>query len=226
MTTVLITGANKGIGFETARQLTALGHTVWIGARDAQRGQAAAVTIGAKWVQLDVTDDESIAAAMATIAAAGGLDVLVNNAGVPPHAPFGDDWFDVFNTNTLGVVRVTQAALPLLRQSSNPGVVNLASSLGSFGVVTNPAKMQSTFASGIYGTSKAAVSMLTLQYSMAEPTVKFNAVEPGYTNTDFNAAMLGGRSVTESARGVVERVLLPVGGPTGTLVENGEPIPW
>lgn len=225
MTTVLITGANKGIGFETARQLTELGHTVWIGARDAERGKTAAAAIGAKWVQLDVTNDDSIAAAMGDISE-GGLDVLVNNAGIPPHEPFGDDWFDVFNTNTLGVLRVTRAALPLLRESTNPGVVNLAASLGSFGIVTDPEKMQSTFASGIYGTSKAAVAMLTLQYSMAEPTIKFNAVEPGYTNTDFNAAMPGGRSVAESARGVVERVLLGTDGPTGTLVEDGDTIPW
>ncbi|MFD5320189.1 SDR family NAD(P)-dependent oxidoreductase [Streptomyces sp. NPDC127098] len=225
MTIVLITGADKGIGFETARRLTDLVHPVWIGARDAQRGQDAADVIGVKWVQIDVTADHSIAAAMATIEAAGGPDVLVDNAVIPPHEPLGDDWFDVFNTHTRGVVR-TQAALPLPRNSDNPGVVNPASSLGSFGVVTKPDKTQSQFASGIYGTSKVAVAMLSLRYSMAERTIKFNAVEPGYTNTDSKAAMPGGHPVTDSARGAVERVLLPAEGPTGTLVEDGEILPW
>jgi NAD(P)-dependent dehydrogenase (short-subunit alcohol dehydrogenase family) len=143
MTVTLITGANKGLGFETARQLIGQGHTVYIGARSAERGEAAASKLGARFVQLDVTDDASAAAA------------------------------------------VTQAALPLLRKSDNPVVVNVSSALGSFWAVTNPERRQFHFPSIIYGASKAAVSMLTVQYAKALPDIKFNAVEPGFTATDL-----------------------------------------
>ena len=137
MTVTLITGANKGIGFETARQLLALGHTVYIGARDTERGEKAAAELGARFVQLDVTDDASVSAALATIdAAEGRLDVLVNNAGILGAGPVdGPTALRVFDTNAVGIVRVTEAALPLLRKSSNPVVVTLSSSMGSFWAV-------------------------------------------------------------------------------------------
>ena len=138
MTTTLVTGANTGLGKETARQLIAAGCTVYLGARDEERGRAAAEEIGARFVQLDVTDDSSVAAAIAAIDAGGGLDVLVNNAGIARRTgPGGGEALDgpsaleVFDTNAVGIIRVTQAALPLLRQSSNPVVVNVSSALGS-----------------------------------------------------------------------------------------------
>ena len=125
MTVTLITGANKGIGFETARQLLELGHVVYIGARDAERGEKAAAGLGARFVQLDVTNDASVSSALASIdAAEGRLDVLVHNRA--------------FDTNAVGIVRVTQAALPLLRKSANAHVVTISSSAGSFWAVTNP----------------------------------------------------------------------------------------
>jgi NAD(P)-dependent dehydrogenase (short-subunit alcohol dehydrogenase family) len=132
MTTTLITGANKGLGKETARQLAAAGHTVYVGARDEARGRAAADELGARFVQLDVTDDASVAAAFAQIAAGGGLDVLVNNAGIGMLALNGPDALRVFDTNAVGIIRVTEAALPLLKKSENPIVVNISSALGSF----------------------------------------------------------------------------------------------
>src|SRR5918997_3536884 len=140
MTVTLITGANKGIGFETARQLLALGHTVYLGARDPERGEKAAAELGARSVQLDVTDDASVNAALATLEAAEGrLDVLINNAGILGAGPVdGPTALRVFDTNAVGIVRVTEAALPLLRRSSNPTVVNLSSSMGSFWAVNNP----------------------------------------------------------------------------------------
>ena len=148
MTTTLITGANKGLGFETARQLIAAGHTVYVGSRDAGRGHRAAGRLGARMVLIDVTDDASVAAAAKTIEADGGLDVLVNNAGiemrtegnvVPGAAETTADLMrSLFETNVFGVVRVTHAFLPLLRRSAAPVVVNVSSGLASMTRVTPP----------------------------------------------------------------------------------------
>ena len=193
MTTILITGANKGLGKETARQLVAAGHTVYVGARDEARGREAADELGARFVQLDVTDDASVAAAFAQIEADGGLDVLVNNAGIGMLALNGPDALRVFDTNAVGIIRVTEAALPLLKKSENPVVVNISSALGSFWANHEPSRPASQVSAIVYGASKAAVSMLTVQYARAVPEVKFNAVEPGYTATE-----LGG--VTELRR--------------------------
>ena len=197
MTTTLITGANKGLGKETARQLAAAGHTVFAGARDEARGREAADEVGARFVQLDVTDDASVAAAFAQIDAGGGLDVLVNNAGIGMLALNGPDALRVFDTNAVGIIRVTEAALPLLRRSENPVVVNISSALGSFWANHEPSRPASQVSAIVYGASKAAVSMLTVQYARAVPEVKFNAVEPGYTATELggvkNAARPAGR---------------------------------
>ncbi|MEV0936832.1 SDR family NAD(P)-dependent oxidoreductase [Streptomyces phaeochromogenes] len=225
MTVTLITGANKGIGFETARQLLELGHVVYIGARDVERGEKAAATLGAQFVQLDVTDDASVSSALATIdAAEGRLDVLVNNAGIlGSEAINGPEAVRVFDTNTVGVVRVTEAALPLLRKSSNPTVVNVSSSLGSFWAVNNPDRPEFNVPLALYSASKSAATMLTVQYAKSQPGIKFNALEPGTTATDMTAALGIGRPVEESARTVVRLATLDADGPTGTLQdENGE----
>lgn len=144
MTITLITGANKGLGYETARQLIESGQTVYIGARSVERGEKAAAELGARFVQLDVTDDASAAAAMSVISDRDGhLDVLVNNAGIGGgQVVNGPAALTVFDTNAIGVIRVTQAALPLLRKSANPVVVNVSSALGSFWAVTNPGRRQ------------------------------------------------------------------------------------
>ncbi|MER1996707.1 MAG: SDR family NAD(P)-dependent oxidoreductase [Arthrobacter sp.] len=229
MTVTLITGANRGIGFETARQLLALGHTVWIGARDAERGEKAAAELGARFVQLDVTDDASVAQALETIGRAeGALDVLVNNAGImAAGVPDGPSALRSFDTNAVGIVRVTEAALPWLQRSANPVVVNITSSMGSFWAVTNPDRAESTITSGaLYAASKSAATMLTVQYAKAHPDVKFNALEPGYTATDMTAQMEGGRPVEESARAVVRLATLDVDGPTGTFTDESGVLPW
>ncbi|MEW1840047.1 SDR family NAD(P)-dependent oxidoreductase [Nonomuraea angiospora] len=228
MTITLITGANKGIGFETAKQLLELGHVVYIGARDVERGEKAAAALGARFVQLDVTDDASVSSALATIdAAEGRLDVLVHNAGI-----LGDGAIDgptalrVFDTNAVGIVRVTEAALPLLRRSSNPNVVTVSSSAGSFWAVNNPDRPEFHLPLALYSASKSAATMLTVQYAKAHPGIKFNAIEPGTTATDMTAAFGIGRSPEESARTVVRLATLDADGPTGTLQDESGELRW
>jgi NAD(P)-dependent dehydrogenase (short-subunit alcohol dehydrogenase family) len=226
MTVTLITGANKGLGRETARRLIKEGHTVYIGARSAERGEAAAAELGGWFVQLDVTDDASVADALGLInEREGRLDVLVNNAGAALPALNGPDALTVFDTNVVGIVRVTQAALPLLRKSANPVVVNISSALGSFWAVTNPEQPASRVPAIVYGASKAAVSMLTLQYAHAVPEVKFNAVDPGSTATDLTAGR-GGRPVEQSAEVIVRMATIGPNGPTGTFQWDAGELPW
>ncbi|NYH51439.1 NAD(P)-dependent dehydrogenase (short-subunit alcohol dehydrogenase family) [Nocardiopsis arvandica] len=228
MTITLITGANRGIGFETARQLLELGHVVYIGARDTERGEKAAAEIGARFVRLDVTDDASVKEALAAIGAAEGrLDVLVNNAGILAAGDIdGPSALRSFDTNAVGIVRVTEAALPLLRKSANPTVVTLSSSAGSFWAVTNPERPEFHLPLALYSASKAAATMLTVQYAKSQPGIKFNALEPGTTATDMTAAFGIGRPPEESARTVVRLATLDADGPTGTFQdENGE-LPW
>ena len=228
MTVTLITGANKGIGFETARQLLERGHTVYIGARDVERGEKAAAELGAQFVQLDVTDDASARDALAAIEAAEGrLDVLVNNAGVLGAGPVdGPTALRVFDTNAVGIVRVTEGALPLLRRSSNPVVVTLSSSMGSFWAVTNPDRPEFSLPLALYAASKSAATMLTVQYAKSEPSIRFNAVEPGTTATDMTAAFGIGRPVAESARTVVRLATIRPDGPTGTFTDELGVLGW
>ncbi|MDY7088059.1 MAG: SDR family NAD(P)-dependent oxidoreductase [Actinomycetota bacterium] len=228
MTVTLITGANKGIGFETAKQLQELGHTVYVGARDTVRGEKAAAELGARFVQLDVTDDDSVRAALTTIGAAEGrLDVLVHNAGIlAADEVTGPAALRAFDTNAVGIVRVTEAALPLLRKSGNPTVVTVSSSMGSFWAVTNPERVEHGLVLPLYAASKAAATMLTVQYAKREPGIKFNAVEPGPTATDMTAAFGIGRPPAESARTVVRLATLDAGGPTGTLTDEDGTLPF
>jgi NAD(P)-dependent dehydrogenase (short-subunit alcohol dehydrogenase family) len=228
MTVTLITGANKGLGFETARQLIERGHTIYLGARNTESGQVAASALGAQFVQLDVTDDSSIESALVAIAERDGhLDVLVNNAGMSTTADVtGPIALKVFDTNAIGLIRVTQAALPLLEQSQNPVVVNVSSALGSFWAVTNPERRQFHFPSIIYGSSKAAVSMLTVQYAKTFPGIKFNAVEPGFTATDLTPFSGAGQPVEKGAEVIVRMATIGADGPTGTFQEGEGELAW
>lgn len=232
MTTTFVTGATRGLGKETARQLAATGHTVWIGARDLDTGHAVAHEISTgpnavRAVQLDVTDDASVAAAFATIGAAGGLDVLVNNAGIGKLGLDGPEALEVFDTNAVSVVRTTEAALPLLRSSAAPIVVNISSALGSFAANHDPEKPASQYQAIVYGASKAAVSMLTVQYARAVPEVHFVAVEPGYTATEFGGVPNPhGRPVEVSAATVAAAAAAGPDGPTGVFLEDGAPLGW
>lgn len=228
MTVILITGANKGLGYETACQLIEQGHTLYVGARNIERGEAAATRLGAQFVQLDVTEDASVEAALSVIdEREGRLDVLVNNAGISATADVnGPAALKVFDTNVIGVVRVTEAALPLLRKSDNPVVVNVSSALGSFWAVTNPERRQFHYPAIIYGASKAAVSMLTVQYAKALPDIKFNAVEPGFTATDLTPMSGAGQPVEKGAAVIVRLATIGKDGPTSSFQENDEELPW
>ena len=231
MTTTLITGANKGLGLETARRLIELGHTVYLGARDVENGTAAAELLGARFVQIDVTDDASVQAAAASILEeAGHLDVLVNNAGISgsrdePGDVTADVVRAVYDVNVFGIVRVTHAMLPLLQKSQAPVVVNVSSGLGSFSRVNDPAHFESSFATIAYGSSKAAVTALTVQYAKALPAIKFNAADPGYTATDLNRHS-GPQTVTEGTDAIVQLATIGSNGPTGTFIERAGVVPW
>jgi NAD(P)-dependent dehydrogenase (short-subunit alcohol dehydrogenase family) len=228
MTVTLVTGANKGLGYETARQLIERGHTVYVGARSVERGEAAASELGGQFVQLEVTDDASVETALGIIASREGhLDVLVNNAGISTTTDVnGQLALEVFDTNAIGIIRVTQAALPLLEKSENPVVVNVSSALGSFWAVTNPERRQFHFPSIIYGSSKAAVSMLTVQYAKALPDIKFNAVEPGFTATDLTPFSSAGQPVEKGAEVIVRMATIGKDGPTGTFHEGEGELGW
>jgi len=235
MTTTLITGANKGLGFETARRLIAAGHTVYVGSRDAERGRRAAEQLGGRMVLIDVTDDASVAAAAKTIEADGGLDVLVNNAGIELRTPDGgvpgaadmtaDVMRTLFETNVFGVVRVTHAFLPLLQRSAAPVVVNVSSGLASMARVTTPGTPQQAYPGVAYPASKAAVNMITVKYAAAFPGMRINAVEPGYTATDLNHHT-GTQTVEEGAEIIVRMAQVSSDGPTGGYFDAAGSLPW
>jgi NAD(P)-dependent dehydrogenase (short-subunit alcohol dehydrogenase family) len=230
MTTTLITGANKGLGYEAARRLLASGHDVWVAARNAERGRRAAEELGARFVQLDVTSEQSIAAAAKTVRAETGLDVLINNAGIAgPHTPITElaavDVEHVYATNVLGPVRVTQAFIPLLQRSSAPVIVNVASGLGSEVLVRDPERSESTVNAVAYCSSKSALLMVTTQYAKGYPGIRINAVDPGYTATDLNHNS-GHQTVQEGTDAIVAMASIGPDGPTGTFTDRYGVVPW
>jgi NAD(P)-dependent dehydrogenase (short-subunit alcohol dehydrogenase family) len=232
-TTALVTGANKGIGKEIARQLAAAGHTVYVGSRDPERGRAAVEEIGgdARLLQLDVTDADSIATAVDQVAA---LDVLVNNAGVsgeplPPPEEDVETFRRIFETNVFGVVAVTNAFLPLLRRSAHPRIVNISSGTGSLtwangGHFANGGRYAS------YRTSKTALNALTVFYaqSLAADGILVNALVPGLRRTDLNpGAQAADGDPAEAAAGAVRLATLPDDGPSGEFRSwDGSAAPW
>lgn len=231
MTTTFITGANKGLGLETARRLVALGHTVLLGSRDAERGRAAADAVGARFVPIDVTDDSSVASAAADVAAhEGTVDVLVNNAGITGSAGAVDelaatDVAAVFDVNLLGVVRTTTAFLPLLRRSADPVIVNVSSGLGSTALTHDPSRIESTVVAPAYTSSKAALIMLSTQYAKALTDIRVNVVDPGYTATDLNGHS-GPQSLTEGTDAIVTLATEGPGGASGRFVDREGDIAW
>jgi NAD(P)-dependent dehydrogenase (short-subunit alcohol dehydrogenase family) len=231
MTTILVTGANRSLGHEAARRFVESGHEVWLGARDRIAGEAAAAEVGGRPVQLDVTDQASVMAAVETVRRAGtGLDVLINNAAifgrvVPIEECTGDDVDEVMRTNVSGIVRVTNAFLPLLRESDAPVIVNVASSLGSVALCSDPERVEYSVANVTYSPSKSAVVMLTTQYAKRLSGFRVNVVDPGHTATEMNDFQ-GAQTLMEGTEAIVAMATIAPDGPSGTFVNRHGPLPW
>jgi len=231
MTVTFITGANKGLGFETARRLVEHGHTVLLGARDAALGTAAARALGVRFVQVDVTDDASVAAAAKDVDEHEGVvDVLINNAGVSGrYADAAEltaaDFHAVFDVNVLGVVRMTTTFLPLLRRSADPVIVNVGSGMGSLELTHDPTRAESSMVAAAYTSSKAALTMLTTQYAKAFDDIRINVADPGYTATDLNANS-GPQTVTEGTDAIVALATEGPGHRSGRFVDRHGETSW
>lgn len=237
----LITGANKGIGLETARQLASQhGVHVLLGARDAAKGTAAAATLKAEGldveaIAIDVTSPQSIAAAAKVVGGKfGRLDILINNAGVmlddnakKPSEQSLDVWRKTFETNLFGLIGVTQAFLPLLRKSESGRIVNLSSILGSITLHGNPESPIYDNKVAAYNVSKSAVNAWTVQlaYELKDTKIKVNAVHPGWVKTD-----MGGEEapmeIVDGAKSSVELATIGADGPNGSYTHLGETLPW
>lgn len=227
----LITGANKGIGYEIARGLIAEGVTVLAGARDPGRGEEAAARLGARFIQVDVTSPESVAAAAKRIEEEyGTLDILVNNAGIALGGPSAsqtpvDMTRTVYETNVFGVISVTNAMLPLLRRSPAARIVNVSSEVGSLGLTTDPESPFYSLIGIAYQSSKSALNMITVCYAKEFADMKINACNPGYCATDLNAHS-GFRTAAQGAAVAVRLALLGADGPTGAFLGDEGPLPW
>jgi len=234
----LVTGANKGIGKEIARQLGAQGLTVLVGARDLERGEEAATELKASGanshaVRLDVTDEASIAEAARRIEEEfGGLDVLVNNAAiaqdsVPPSQLDMATLRRTFETNVFGVVAVTQAMLPMLRKSSAGRIVNLSSGLASLAQNSDPDWEFDSVNLLAYNSSKTALNAVTVQFAkeLRDTPIKVNSVHPGYVDTDMSGHQ-GPMSVQDGARTSVELATIGSDGPSSGFFHLGESIAW
>jgi NAD(P)-dependent dehydrogenase (short-subunit alcohol dehydrogenase family) len=250
MTITLITGANKGIGYETARLLGAQGMTVLVAARDEARGREAERSLreggaDARFVPLDVTDEKSIQLAAEWVDREyGHLDILVNNAGI---ARADGDWSptqtrlatirEVYETNVFAVVAVTNAMLPLLRKAEAARIVNVSSEVGSIASMTDPDSPLWTLTSVPYPSSKSALNMVTAMYAkeLRDTPIKVNAANPGYCATDLNGHQ-GYRTPEQGALVSVHLATLPADGPSGVLwghlwTADGDPerygvLPW
>ncbi|GHE14567.1 SDR family oxidoreductase [Klenkia taihuensis] len=236
-TTALVTGANKGIGYEIAAGLGRLGWAVGVGARDDARREEAVARLRADGVDafgvaLDVTDDASVAAAAALLEERGGLDVLVNNAGVTgggeqlPSRVDMDAVRAAVEVNVWGVIRLTNAVLPLLRRSPSPRIVNVSSGVGS--LTRQAADDGSTGPlSAAYSPSKTYLNAVTLQYAkeLKDTPILVNMMCPGFVATDLNGHR-GTRTPAEGAQSAIRLATLPDGGPTGTYSDDDGPVPW
>ena len=245
MKKVFITGANKSIGFEVAKQLLQKGFYVYLGSRSLKNGLQAVEQLkmqglnNVEPIQLDVTDDNSVKNACAEIGKKTQvLDVLINNAGIFGGYPQSaldatiDQFKVAYDANVYGVVRVTQAFIDLLKKSSEPRIVNVSSSQGSITLHSDPTYKYYDYKGAVYLSSKSALNMYTvnLAYELRDTNFKVNAVSPGFTKTDFNNNR-GTGTVEDAGRRIVKYVLIDKNGPTGKFFcEENNPvsgeIPW
>ncbi|GAB3931980.1 SDR family oxidoreductase [Kribbella albertanoniae] len=231
----LVTGANKGIGKEIARQLSEAGYQVLLGSRDLGRGEEAAKDLaGTTAIQLEVTDPASVQAAADRIAAEyGRLDVLINNAAIIPVGDTAvsevasDVLRDGFETNVIGLVAVTQAMLPLLRKAEQARVVNLSTGLASFTLVSDPDSPMSTMRIVGYNATKAAVNMVTVMLAneLRDTGILVNAADPGNCATDMGG-WDAARTPAQGAAVAVRLATLDTDGPTGQVHAEAGQLPW
>lgn len=226
MKKALITGANKSIGFETAKQLLNLGYYVYLGSRDLQKGQEAVALLNSdnvEAIQIDVSNESSIRAARQVLGEKTDvLDVLINNAGIrgafpqPPSSVSVNEIRKVFDTNLFGVIEVTQAFLDLLKKSEAPRIVNVTSGLASLTLHNDPSWKYYQVKGGAYGPSKSALNAYTiaLAYELRDTPFKINAVDPGFTATDFNEHR-GTGTIPDAAARVVKYAVINENGPSG-----------
>lgn len=240
MKTILITGANKSIGFETARQLLRLGHFVFLGSRSIQRGKDAVQRLkdegltNVELVLIDVADKASVDAAAKELSArVNRLDVLINNAAIAGQMPQNasavaiENIRQVFETNFFGVIQTTQAFIPLLKMSGEPCIVNVSSDLGSLGYHSDPNFPFIDVKLTAYCSSKTALNAYTvmLAYEFRDTPFRINSVNPGYTATDLNQHR-GHQKVEVGAAVVVKYALLDSSGPTGKFFSDEGESPW
>lgn len=238
MKTVLITGANKGIGFETARQLAQLGYFVYLGSRDKTRGSDAISKLkdsgisGVALIEIDVTNTHSIKRAKQELETKiEALDVLINNAGVPGKQPQNissgemENLRNVFETNFFGAVQTTQQFIPLLEKSARPVIINVSSEMGSLTIQSNT-KNPNRGLYDAYSSSKTALNAFTVMLAneFKDTRFKINSVTPGYTATDLNQ-FKGTQTIEQGARFIVKYATLDNDGPTGKFFREKE-IPW
>lgn len=235
----LITGANKGIGYEVARQLAKSGCAILLGARSQALGEEAAAKLAAenldvRYIPIDLDESAAIVAAARRIDADfGRLDILINNAGIavegdgPPSTSSLEAIERDFRVNFIGTVAVTQAMLPLLRKAPSARIVNVSSGLGSLTKTGDPAFQFVAYKYLGYAASKAALNMLTVQlaFELRDTTIKVNSADPGYTATDLNGHR-GIQTVAEGAIEIVRLALLPDDGPTGAFSNKNGRVPW
>lgn len=235
----LVTGATRGIGLETVRQLATAGVHTLLAGRDIAKARAAAQTLKdeglpVEAIALDVTDSASINKAVEEITNMHGhLDILVNNAGVfiddfakTPSEQSLETWRTTFDTNLFGVVNVTQALLPLLRKSAGGRIVNVSSGLGSLTLHSDPASPIYDYKLPAYNISKTALNGWTvhLAHELRATPIKVNAIHPGSVKTDMNSS--GDLDIVTGAKSSVEMALLDAAGPTGSFTHLGEVLPW
>lgn len=243
MKTILITGANRGIGFETAKQMAELGYFVYLGSRDKEKGEKAVATLNSMGLsniallQIDISDSNSIKEARAELEqTTESLDVLINNAGIlgdmpqEPSVTSIENYKKVFQTNVFGTIEVTQQFLPLLGKSESPRIVNVSSEVGSLTENSNPNWLKydsvKPFFAG-YGASKSAVNAYTiaLAYELRNTKFKVNSVTPGHTATDFNNYK-GTKTVEEGAKPIVKYATISGEGASGKFYNDEGEVRW
>lgn len=231
---VLITGANKGIGFEVAKQMALLGYHVYLGCRDEQNGttainqlKAAGIT-NIEFLKIDVSNLQSVQQAAASIPS---LDILINNAGISGAQPQNISACDIeeikriFNTNYFGVIQTTQAFLPLLKKAPLPVIVNVSSELGSLAMQTAKDRFSNWDNYHAYGATKTALNTFTINLSQELRNFKINSVTPGYTATDLNN-FAGFKTAAQGAEPIVRLATVGEDGPTGQFFRQEGELPW